>query len=189
MKNWSTSRLSAKSKSLFVIIAVGLTIAGRLQGGYKSTSATGVAASSRQAEARRSSAIPTPKLANQPPACPTFGPTLPPTSTPPTGSHIVILSWTASATDSKHSAAAGYCVYRGTDPKTLPNELLNPVAFSLGTKCDDNSVQNGVTYFYVMRAVNLAGVPSVPSTPSVPAPIPNTPGKNSVNSVPLCRQP
>jgi len=82
----------------------------------------------------------------------------------------VLLSWKASAPpDAKHSAAAGYCVYRGTDPKNLPNQLLNPIAFTQGTSCtDNNSVQNGVTYYYVVRAVSAGGTPSDASKPPVP---------------------
>ena len=155
MRHWSTSRLSAKSKSRFVLVAVGLTVAGTLPIARKSNPATTAASTSRQAEARRSSTLPAANPRNQPPQCPSFGPTLPPPPTQPQGSHTVLLSWKASApVDSKQPAAVGCCVYRGTDPKNPPIELLNPVPFSAGIKCTDNSVQNGNQYDYVVHAVS-----------------------------------
>jgi len=190
MKHWSTSRLSAKSKSLFFIVAVGLTVAGTVPIACKSNPATAAASTSRQAEARRSSTLRAANPRNQPPQCPTFGPILPPTPTPPQGSHTVLLSWKASApVDSKHPAAVGYCVYRGTDPKNPPIELLNPVPFSAGIKCTDNSVQNGNQYYYVVRAVSAGNAYSDPSKPA-PASVPIILGSNSSGySAPLCRQP
>jgi fibronectin type 3 domain-containing protein len=80
--------------------------------------------------------------------------------------HTVALSWTAST-----STVVGYNVYRSTTsggPYTL---LTNaPVA---GTAYTDSTVQSGVTYFYVVTAVNSNGTESVysnESTAVVPIP-------------------
>lgn len=185
-------RLEPKSKSLGGTVAqavfvAGISVAGILQSGCTSSSTTIAAEGPRAAEVRRPSAVPAPNP-NQPLQCPIFGTSLAPAPPPPAGSHSVLLSWKASAPpDPKHSAAAGYCVYRGTDPKSLPNQLLNPAAFTQGTTCtDNNSVKNGVTYYYVVRAVNAAGTPSEASKPPVPARVPTSPSKSSGYSAPLC---
>lgn len=193
MRPWVKWRLEPKSKSLrqtvgLAVLVAGMLFVGMLQSGCKSSPTTSAAASSREAEVRKSSSAPRATPSNQPPQCPIFGLTLAPAPIPPTGSHSVLLSWKASAPpDAKHSAAAGYCLYRGTDPKNMPNQLLNPIAFTQGTSCtDNNSVQNGVTYYYVVRAVSAGGTPSDASKPPVPASIPSTPSKNSGYSAPLC---
>jgi hypothetical protein len=177
MKPWSTSRFEAKSTSIFVRVALVITVAVVLQSGCKSSPVI------------RPSAIATAKPPNQPLRCPAFGATLPPTPNPPTGAHKVILSWKASApADSTHSAAVGYCVYRGTDPKALPSDLLNPVPFTAGTTCTDNSVQNGKDYYYVVRAISAGNAYSKPSNPAH-APVPSTPGSSaSAISAALCQQ-
>ncbi len=169
------------------MFVAGISVAGILESGCTSSSTTIAAEGPRAAEVRRPSAIPAPNP-NQPLQCPIFGATLAPAPAPPAGSHSVLLSWKASAPpDAKHSAAAGYCVYRGTDPKSLPNQLLNPAAFTQGTTCTDNNLLiNGVTYYYAVRAVNAAGTPSDPSQPTVPARVPPSPRKGSGYSAPLC---
>jgi hypothetical protein len=193
MRPWAKLRLEPQSKSLgravgLAVLVAGMLFAGMVQSGCKSSPTTRAAASSREAEVLKSSSAPRTTPPNQTPFCPIFGPTLAPAPAPPAGAHSVLLSWKASAPpDAKHSAAAGYCVYRGTDPKNLPNQLLNPIAFTQGTSCtDNNSVQNGATYYYVVRAVSAGGTPSDSSKPPVPAHIPTTPSKNSGYSAPLC---
>lgn len=65
--------------------------------------------------------------------------------------HIVTLTWTL-------STVAGYNVYRGTvsgGPYAKINRGLNAAA-----KYVDNTVKSGQTYYYVITAVNAAGVES-----------------------------
>lgn len=108
---------------------------------------------------------------------------------PAQGSHRVILSWSPSkAADAKHSAAIGYCIYRGTKHKDPSPELLNSKPFS-GTSCIDDLVVNSQKYYYVVRAISLQGDTSDPSN-ETPAAIPAGPlSKAPVSSAPLCRQP
>ncbi len=106
------------------------------------------------------------------------------------GGHRVVLSWKASApADSKHSAAVGYCIYRGTRPDSI-TELLNsqPVP---GSRCIDDLVENGKKYFYSVRAISAQSV-ITPNAKLVQAQIPNLPPSKtdvSADSTPSCRQP
>jgi len=80
--------------------------------------------------------------------------------------HSVDLSWTAST-----SAVAGYNIYRATTAGG-PYTKLN-VTMSAATAYTDSSVQSGVTYFYVVRAVDAAGAESLNSnetTAVIPVP-------------------
>jgi hypothetical protein len=133
-------------------------------------------------------------LTNKPPVarliCPTLGASRVPATLQAQGGHIVILSWRASAADSKHSTAVGYCLYRATNRKVLPTELVNSLVFP-GTSCIDDLVANGQKYYYVVRAISAAGVPSIPSNVA-PAPISTGKQSNlyaSEASAPLCREP
>ena len=78
--------------------------------------------------------------------------------------HTVTLTWTL-------STVAGYNVYRGTvsgGPYTKINTVLSTAA-----KYVDNTVKSGQTYYYVITAVNAAGVESAYSnqvTAVVPSP-------------------
>lgn len=80
--------------------------------------------------------------------------------------HSVSLSWNAST-----SVVAGYNIYRGTQsggPYTLVNTSLQP-----GTTYSDNKVQAGLTYFYVVTAVDSSALESTfsnESTAVVPTP-------------------
>jgi fibronectin type 3 domain-containing protein len=68
--------------------------------------------------------------------------------------HSAVLSWTAST-----SIVVGYYVYRGTQtggPYTRLNST--PVAV---TGYTDSTVQSGLTYFYVVTAVDSNNVESV----------------------------
>lgn len=106
------------------------------------------------------------------------------------GGHKVILSWNASApADAKHSTAVGYCLYRGTTQKAPPTERVNVVPFA-GTKCADDLVESGKTYYYVVRAISARGVTSLVSKPA-PASIPRSPRNPNLaqDSTPACRVP
>lgn len=64
-----------------------------------------------------------------------------------TGLHSVAVSWNASTS----SGVAGYKVYRSTTsngPYTLVSSVGNVTTFQ------DNTVQSGVTYYYVVRSVD-----------------------------------
>ncbi|HSM87617.1 MAG TPA: choice-of-anchor D domain-containing protein [Candidatus Limnocylindrales bacterium] len=76
--------------------------------------------------------------------------------------HSASLSWTAST-----STVAGYNVYRGSQsggPYTLITLSPQP-----GTTYTDNSVQAGITYFYVVTAVDSSAQESVFSNEVVAA--------------------
>jgi fibronectin type 3 domain-containing protein len=75
-----------------------------------------------------------------------------------TGSHDVILSWTASAA----SGVVGYYVYRGTAPGGESSSPLNSTPIN-GTSYADENVTAGVTYYYVVTAVASDGVQSAAS--------------------------
>jgi hypothetical protein len=79
--------------------------------------------------------------------------------------HWVELSWAASST-----SGVRYNVYRGTQSGG-PYTLVNPTPVSI-TKYDDTGVQLGITYYYIVKAVdsnnNLSG-PSNESVAIVPA--------------------
>jgi hypothetical protein len=71
-------------------------------------------------------------------------------------SHSVDLSWGAST-----SAVSGYNIYRSTvsgGPYTKIKSVPSP-----GTTVTDGTIQAGITYFFVVRGVNSAGVESLPS--------------------------
>jgi fibronectin type 3 domain-containing protein len=99
----------------------------------------------------------------------------------------VILSWKASApADAKHAAADGYCIYRGTERGDRSLVLVNHVPFP-GTSCTDDTVQNGKTYYYKVKAISEKGTPSKPSN-LAPARISNRKPTNPVASPPpVCR--
>jgi hypothetical protein len=86
-----------------------------------------------------------------------------------TGTHDVILSWTASTT----AGVVGYDVYRGT---TAGGESATPLNSSpiTGTTYTDGTVQAGQTYYYVVTAVASGDVTqsadSLPASATVPSP-------------------
>jgi uncharacterized membrane protein len=75
-----------------------------------------------------------------------------------TGTHDVILSWTASAT----SGVVGYNVYRGTTSGGESSMPLNSTPVN-GTTYTDANVTAGATYYYVVTAVSSSDVQSVAS--------------------------
>jgi hypothetical protein len=64
-----------------------------------------------------------------------------------TGIHSVSLTWAASAS----AGVAGYSVYRSTSAGGPYNLLSSGVS---ATSYSDNTVQSGVTYYYVVSAVD-----------------------------------
>lgn len=68
-----------------------------------------------------------------------------------TGTHSVQLSWGASST-----SGVTYNVYRGTASGAEGATPINPGSVS-GLNFTDTSVTSGVTYFYVVKAVNSGG--------------------------------
>jgi|HubBroStandDraft_4_1064222.scaffolds.fasta_scaffold04119_4 hypothetical protein len=195
--NWGCNpmldRLGVRSNH--PVLAVVLGIAGTLQVGCTSClSAPRPTPTQRLEEALRQDALrkaerpasPTPPPV-APPACPTFGSYGAPTA-PPEG-HRVILSWNASTpADSKHAAAAGYCIYRGVKQKDPSPVLLNKTPFP-GTSCVDDLVVNDQKYYYVVRAISAQGITSIVSN-EASAKIPkrsNPPASRAL--APLCRVP
>ena len=75
-----------------------------------------------------------------------------------TGTHDVILSWTASAT----SGVVGYNVYRGTTSGGESSTPLNSTPVN-GTAYTDANVTAGATYYYVVTAVSSSEVQSAAS--------------------------
>jgi hypothetical protein len=132
------------------------------------------------------------------PTCPAAGIPLA-QSSPATGHHTVILSWTASAPSAKTpSPAVGYCLYRSNidqdslqkQPTCLRCQQVNTVPVA-GTSCVDDLVANQSNYYYVVTAINAQGVPSLPSN-EVSASIADDKPAGSAASgspPPLCRAP
>ncbi len=122
------------------------------------------------------------------PSCPPLNAPMVPSTLPTSAGHRVTLTWTASAPpDAKHSAAFGYCIYRGAPGDPNPG-LINTTPLQ-GTSCIDNSVANGGHYSYVVRAISAGGATSVTSNPA-PVAIPPTGSSTSpitAASPPLCR--
>ena len=122
------------------------------------------------------------------PSCPPLNASMVPSTPPANGGHRVTLTWTASALpDAKHSAAFGYCIYRGAPGDPNPG-LINTTPLQ-GTSCIDDVVANGGHYSYVVRAISAGGATSVTSNPA-PVAIPTTGSSTSpitAASPPLCR--
>jgi len=129
------------------------------------------------------------------PTCPAAG--IPPAqSSPATGHHTVILSWTASAPSPKTpSPAVGYCLYRSNidqdnlqkQPTCLRCQQVNMVPVA-GTSCVDDLVANQSNYYYVVTAINAQGIPSLPSNEVSASIADDKPaGSAAAGSPPLCR--
>ncbi len=104
------------------------------------------------------------------------------------GGHAVILSWTASVSDSKHADAAGYCIYRRTGHRDASLERINSIPLQV-TTCTDDVVENGKKYYYVVRAISAKRILS-DSSKVAPARIPTREPSNAVKiSAPFCRGP
>jgi hypothetical protein len=114
-------------------------------------------------------------------------------SRPATAHHTVILSWNAGA--SSLHAPAGYCLYKSEteidikNPKCSGCEPVNSVPLST-TSCVDDIVKDGVTYYYVVRAVDSTGSTSAWSNlASAPVPASDQVKPSSTAPPPLCRVP
>jgi hypothetical protein len=79
-------------------------------------------------------------------------------SPPGTGTHYVILSWTASTT----AGVVGYNVYRGTTSGGESSTPLNSTPVN-GITYTDGNVTAVATYYYVVTAVGSDGVESAAS--------------------------
>jgi hypothetical protein len=131
------------------------------------------------------------------PACPPAGSPMLRLLAPHTGHHSVILSWNANPPTPKiEDDVVGYCLYRSKkrgaakkNPTCKDCEQINfaPMA---GTRCVDNLVQDRITYYYVVTAINSLARLSA-SSDEATAVIPSE--KESVRSIstgsPLCREP
>jgi fibronectin type 3 domain-containing protein len=82
-----------------------------------------------------------------------------------TGTHSVVLQWTASAT-----AGVNYNVYRGLSLDNYSLITTSPISGTTYTDTDP-TLQSGSTYYYVVTAVNSSGVESTDSN-AVSAQIP-----------------
>jgi len=85
-----------------------------------------------------------------------------------TGSHDVILSWTASATP----GVMGYNVYRGTTSGGESSTPLNSTPTN-GTAYTDEIVTAGANYYYVVTAVASDAVTQSPNSNEVAAAVPS----------------
>jgi hypothetical protein len=189
MKPRSTVRLRVKFRTLPLAGVVLLFVSALQIGCTACRVAPSPTPSQRLAEAlSRTRTLPS-TAPVRPHLCPSFGVAGAPM--PASGGHRVILSWRASApADSKHSEAAGYCVYRSTTRKDPSPELINSVPFP-GTSCTDDRVENSKKYYYVVRAISDNNVTSIVSNEARAA----IPAGNKSNrslpgpSAPLCREP
>lgn len=197
MKSWFPAGVRAKRNSpVFLALAI-IVIASATQ-----TSCTGCQTAStptptqrlEQALKRRDAlkqaqlVVSNSPAAGADPACPLLNASMVPSTLPPNGGHRVTLTWKASApADLRHSAAFGYCIYRGAPGDPSPG-LINTVPIP-GTSCVDDLVANGGRYSYVVRAISAGGATSVTSNPA-PVQIPPTGASKSpvsAGSPPLCR--
>jgi len=124
------------------------------------------------------------------PNCPTLSAPMVSSVPPANGGHRVTLTWNASAPpDPKHSAAIGYCIYRGAPGDPNPG-LINSTPLP-GTSCMDDLVANGGSYRYVVRAISAGGATSVTSNPATVGIPPTGTSKSPISaaSPPLCRGP
>lgn len=99
-----------------------------------------------------------------------------------TAQHGSFLTWSPSVVDATHSAAASYNVYRGTAAgaeTTLVGTVQASTCTGVPVKCSFidpvSSLTAGVTYFYIVKAVNSIGSEDGPSNEASAA-IPNASG-------------
>ena len=107
------------------------------------------------------------------------------------------LTWNASAPSVSPAAkTVGYCLYRSKkhdvarkDPQCNFCEQVNSRAIA-GTGCVDDLVENGETYYYVVKAINAGKETSLYSNEAT-ARIPPKKGsaRSDADSYPLCRTP
>ncbi len=124
--------------------------------------------------------------------CPVPGSTAP---QQPAGHHTVTLTWKANAPSTNRATnAVGYCLYRrkkASIPKKIADckdcELVSPLPI-VGTGCVDNSVQDGVTYYYVVTAANqFSRISDASNEAPAKVPLTETPMPGATPLYPLCR--
>jgi hypothetical protein len=107
----------------------------------------------------------------------------------------VTLSWNASVSPSNpESGAVGYCLYRSKkqsaahkNPTCATCEQVNAVPVA-SLSCIDNLVEDGVTYYYVVTAINSSSrISSASNEVKVPVRRDHEKKSASGNSPPLCR--
>jgi hypothetical protein len=171
-------RMRAKRNSSAFLTIVAIAIAGAMQIGCTGCRTTADPTPTqrleqalkrrdalKEAQARTSSSL---SDSGAVPHCPTLSAPMVSSAPPANGGHRVTLTWNSSAPpDPKHSAAIGYCIYRGApgDP--------NP----------------GLSYRSVVRAISAGGATSVTSNPATVGIPPTGTSKSPISaaSPPLCR--
>ena len=132
------------------------------------------------------------------PSCPPAGvPPLKPNAS--TGHHRVVLSWNTSAPSTRpQDSAVGYCLYRSqTQTLAAKNatcsqcEQINSVPVVVPVTdhvagCVDDLVQDGLTYYYVVTAIN-SGRQLSSSSNEIPVVIPQNKPGGGTSSYPFCR--
>lgn len=129
------------------------------------------------------------------PSCPPAGTPMLQPGQSNTGHHKVLLSWNASAPSTKpENNAVGYCLYRSKkkhvaakNPLCRACEQVNVLPLP-SASCVDDLVQDDVTYYYVVTAIDQHGSLSSASS-EIAASIPsrNKVGRSFSGSSPLCR--
>jgi hypothetical protein len=108
--------------------------------------------------------------------------------------HIVVLSWTASASSQGPTdPTVGYCLYRsGKQDITAKNldHCMNCKRINrrpiVGTACVDNTVRDGGEYHYVAGAIRVGGPLSSFSKKTIAIIPSNAKSPQSANPYPLC---
>jgi hypothetical protein len=104
------------------------------------------------------------------------------------GHHKVFLTWIGSAhSDDPNQNPVGYCLYRSREQKAAREkptceqcEQVNSIPVPITcTRCVDGLVEDNVTYYYVVTAINENGILSSASN-EAPAEIPVASQANSV---------
>jgi hypothetical protein len=193
-------RMRAKRNSSAFLTIVAIAIAGAMQIGCTGCRTTADPTPTqrleqalkrrdalKEAQARTSSSL---SDSGAVPHCPTLSAPMVSSAPPANGGHRVTLTWNSSAPpDPKHSAAIGYCIYRGAPGDPNPG-LINSTPLP-GTSCIDDLVANGGSYRYVVRAISAGGATSVTSNPATVGIPPTGASKSPISaaSPPLCRGP
>jgi hypothetical protein len=136
-----------------------------------------------------------PSLVTRTPNCPPGGSAMLQPSAPDTGHHRVVLTWDASKSSPiAEDDAIGYCIYRSKkkgvarkNPNCNDCEQVNVIPVK-ATRCIDDLVQDRVTYYYVVAAINRQGVVSSSSNEIlVSIPPGQRHASTSESSYPFCR--
>ncbi len=137
----------------------------------------------------------TPAKVAEPLTCPAAGLLSLQPGSPGTGDHTVTLSWNASMPPANsEGGAVGYCLYRSKkqsaahkNPTCATCERVNAVPVA-SLSCIDNLVEDGVTYYYVVTAINPSSkISSSSNEVKVPIRRDHEEKSSSGNAAPLCR--